>query len=256
MIVYSADVRKKYNELINDIANASVWDVLDGGKDSRKAELNNDTPDYNNTEVLQINVWSKPKGNVYLKGYYAEYYNDGVWENDYKRFEEACRNAGQDPFSVSQNVVNMPVERVLEQAKVKGLDNHTFGYETEITYIEDSGKKAYVPYFSQIGEGSDVSDVTIEGDGRYRKDKNMSSMSLFIWAYGGKYQDNMFLFPEGKNEPWQEWYEKYVLETYLDVPEYMTNVKEVAKELKTWKEYLQDSTLFENDRRRNYRPVL
>ncbi len=252
LIYYSSDMKKLYNEVIEDISEMSVWDVFNGEGDSSTEEVNNDTPKYTGKEILQLSIWSKPKGNLYLKGYYAGYYENGVWKNRYRDFEKACEQAGFDLEMVSEQISLIGMEKVLDDLGVRKLNESAFGYEATITYLENTGKKAYLPYFFEFGYDEKENGITLEGDGRYRKKSDLNEMSLVVWAYSGKYEDNILTIPEGKNEKWQEWYEKYVLEQYLDVPDNMENIKNIALGIKNWDSYVEEVEILENERRMNY----
>ena len=228
--------------------NFSFGDFLEGNTESKVAELDNETPQFDNTPVLSLKTVVRPEGTLYLKGFSAGNYSNGIWKTNGKSFEKACKKAGYDSDLVSQELASLGVLKLYEYENLDYEDlNYSSDYywshywsdeglqmdvldatynsistiDVTLNYLDSSGTKAFAPYFFELGD----EDFQIEGDCCLTKKKSLTELSFSIWRYGASYVERIGQFSQGTKREWEDWYEDYVMEHYLDVPEEMTNIK-------------------------------
>lgn len=225
LIKYSDEIKEFQEEFLDGLENWSFWDIFSG--DSKVAELNNDTPEYDHEPVLKITIDSRPLGNIYLKGFYADTYDDGVWEADLDSFEDACDDEGYDVDEISEKVANLAVTKLADIYGWKEGDDYAIVSSASMEYIQSTGTKAYLPYFVYV----DADKVGIEGDSRFEKDSSTDKLSFYLWELGTSYESYVSSIATVSIRRWETWYEEYVDEHYLEVPDDLTNVHKVAEEI-------------------------
>lgn len=189
--------------------------------------LNNRTPQYEDIPVLKVSMEETPQNNIYLKGFYAETYSNGIWERIPEQFNTACKEAGFNVEQVAEELASLGVEKLKEQYQVKQLARHNSGIEASVFYYDTSTVKAYLPYFAE----ETMEGVSVEGEGGYKKRLSEEELFFTVWKFGGSYDSRLRSFTRGKERSWEAWYRQYVLETCLIVPEEMENVKQIAEKL-------------------------
>lgn len=238
MLGYADDVkafRKEIVDIFSDISSGevlddffdSIIDLITGRSDDDEALLTNDTPKYKNEVVLEVKTKDNPGGTVYLKGFDADTYDDGEWSKDNDEFEDACRDAGYDPEQISQNIANLAVSKILKWYDISGLRNSDIATQGSITYVDSSGIRGYCPYFIEKGSNK----ILTTGDSGFIKEEGCGSVSFYLWKMGTNYGSYYVTFGDIAKESWEIWYEKYVENHYLDVPDNMKNVEKVADEI-------------------------
>ncbi len=227
LIWYSSDMKAFYKEMVEKIEESSIWEAFNGESDSKKAELTNDAPKFEEIEVMNIQLWEKPENNLYLKNFYAGNYNDGKWTIDLTEFEKACEDAGYDAEAMSININTLGVEKVYKEQNVNSLNSSLIGVYATINYKQNNSKKASLPYFVELNDER----VSLEGDARYKKDKDLFELTFLMWQHETDYRSNMILAKEGETAEWEKWYIEYVKDKYLTVPDDLPTVKKIADEL-------------------------
>ena len=71
--------------------------------------LGNEEPLFQNIPYLRLWLEERPLETLYLKGFLAGRYEDGVWSCATKEFEQACKKAGYDPPEVSKQLAFLGV---------------------------------------------------------------------------------------------------------------------------------------------------
>lgn len=199
------------------------------------AKLDNETPEYEEVTVLKVALEKKPSSGAYFIGFYADTYEDGVWDTDVKAFEKVCEKAGYDPEVVANGLITLAADRVAQHYGKDSLSEFSFrGINGWMYYAKANRIKAYMPYFAEVtAEG-----VQAEGDSRYIKEKQITKVPFALWNYDvdellgvlfrGTETDSAW-----EKEQWEQWYETYVTQAYLTVPEGMKQVRLVAEEVRT-----------------------
>lgn len=239
LILYSDDMKSVYNEVVEHVKEMSVWELFDGKGDAKRAQLSNDKPEYEEIDMLKIDFWDKPYNNLYFKHFYADTYKDGEWTFDADGFADECEAAGFDADEISKNIAQLNINQVCMQHEVESIDRTMLSNPITITYLEEKNKKAYVPYFSQINN----EEVTVEGDVRYRKSKDLTEMEVVMWKYAGDFRSHLIFVLSSGREDWEKWYEEYINREYLHVPDDLVNVKKIAAELE---KEIEDTNLYEH----------
>lgn len=231
--------RKWVDEVVNDITGASIWDIFDGegifplgnNHDTNTERLSNNSPVFEDKVFMELELTFKPTSTIYLRGFYGDTYEDGVWDRDTEAFLKECEEKGIDSEKVSEEIVNLGVSKLLEMyGGTDVISSLTIGGRGKITYSDSSGKRCYLPYFSQVYDDT----LYIEGDGRYMKEKGTENVTFGMWIYAGEYKDNMTLLMNGYRCEWESWYEQYVRENYRDVEVNAPYVVNVAEEIDSW----------------------
>lgn len=220
--------------------------------DSAVEEVTNNAPTYRNKPVLSVKTSDQPLGTIYLKGSYADTYTKGKWTRDIEAFEQACLDEGFDSNKISEELAalgmtkleNLSEDLMRDSSDVEEVYSHFSIYTQEmtLTYLKNSGTKAYCPYFIDL----DHKDISIEGEARYTKKRTLTEYSFEIWGHEDQYMDYMEDFMIEGRLGWEDWYEEYVLEHYLEVPEGMENVEAFAEEIVLTKAIQGDAFRTEN----------
>lgn len=237
---YADDVKAARKEIINKLSDITssesigefienIVDAFFGNSENKTAELSNDTPVYKNEVVLVVKMEEKPLGTVYLKGFDADTYDDGEWSKDEEAFEKACRDAGYEPELMSKNITNLAVSKILKYYNVSSLIKCASSTRGNIIYTDSSGMKAYCPYFMERNSN----EIEEMGDGSLIKEKGTEEVSFYLWKPGPNYDSYYHMFDMVTKERWEIWYERYVNEHYLGVPDNLKSVEEIANEIET-----------------------
>ena len=204
--------------------------------ESNYAKLDNETPEYEEVTVLKVALEKKLSSGAYFIGFYADAYEDGVWDTDVKKFEKICEKAGYNPDYVADSLITLGADRVAQHYGKDSLSEFSYrGINGWMYYAKANRIKAYMPYFAEVtAEG-----VQTEGDSRYIKEKSLTKVPFALWNYDvDELIGVMFRGTETdsawEKEAWEQWYETYVTQAYLTVPEDMTQVKAVAEEIRNW----------------------
>ena len=72
----------------------NMVDGVLGTIDFDRETLDNSEPVFEDIPVLRMTVERKPEGQIYLKGFYADTYENSVWKKNADECEQACREAG------------------------------------------------------------------------------------------------------------------------------------------------------------------
>ncbi len=229
------NVAKSVEKAINEYLHKK--DIKTKSKpESNFARLDNSTPEYEEVAVLRLAMDKKPVCGAYLIGFYADNYDDGVWDTDVEAFEKACKKAGYDPETISKGILSLAPDKVVEYYGKESLSDFSYrGIGGTVQYAKANLVKTYLPYFVEMTDES----VRPEGDARYVKDKGAAKVSFTLWNYD--VDDLVTILFQGEKtkeewekEPWELWYEAYVEENYLGVPKGMTQVKKAAEEIQNW----------------------
>ena len=246
-----------FAERIKEKLNKTDEPKKEGGMGSPElnfSRLDNSTPEYEYKTVLKVFLQERPSPRLYLVGFYADSYRNGTWCMDVSHFEKEAQKASFDAKTISGELIVLGEERIsalLEASALSAKENKLT--EGQLHYEESGLQNAYLPYFSR----SEEKNLSTEGDSRYVKPKKIKELSFSTRLLSEK--ELVLLMKEqpqtgsGK-KAWEPWYEQYVLERYLEVPNGMENVKRIAEELNRTKYSLvpYSSLAEENMMRLNY----
>lgn len=196
-------------------------------KDADSVEITNKEPRYKGVQVLRIQTEERPIENIYLKGFCTGEYEAGVWRRGRRTFEKECGREGFDSERIASAVVLSTVGELAGKASAGHLPEGVQEIASSLFYYDSSGTGAYFPYFAEP-EGTGI---YLESDWYMKKEKDLEETAFTFWEFhGGSIVD--FLKTEAAERPeWEVWYENYIRELYLSVPENMTYVREAAEEI-------------------------
>ncbi len=247
-------LERKNKEMMQEIADWTGWQEVNVAKSVERAvekflhkneietksspeanfaRLDNETPEYEEVTVLKLVMDKKPKYGAYLVGFYADHYDDGVWDTDVETFEKVCKKAGFDPETVSREILSLAPDRVAEYYGKESLSEFSWrGIGGTVQYAKGNLIKTFLPYFVEVTDDR----VRTEGDARYVKEKSATKVDFTLWNYDVDgiiavvFREENSKTPRAK-EAWELWYEEYVKENYLEVPKGMKQVETVAEEI-------------------------
>lgn len=224
----------------NAVADWEIWRMVEdpggvekriegilGIKDYNYEQLSNRSPEFEDIPVLLVTMEAKPATTIYLKGFYADVYQNSIWERNTEGFAEFCKNEEVAPEAVAEQLGTLGIGKIKKRYNVKQLSAHESGVEFNVFYYVPDTVKAYLPYFMEAS----IEGVYAEEEGNYKKRLSEEEISGVMWEHSGSYDTRLRNFAQGIPYSWEEEYEAYVLEQYLAVPENMPNVKKVAAEL-------------------------
>ena len=211
---------------------------------SEEDRVDNRTPIFKEKQVIEVTMSKKPKANVYLRGYHCGDYEEGIWTKDNGAFAEACKEYEIDVEEAARQLLTIQHE----SEHVNG--NEQIIYELKYTGIQDN--KLYFPYGA--GWDEEPKGYSFPGDFVLNKKKSSKKAEVASWREFryldekpkmGAISDEQGLsmigiFESGytseslsdEERALSDWYNHYVHENYLKVPEYMTIVKRMAEEMK------------------------
>ena len=250
-------LERKNKEIMQDVADWTGWQDVNVAKSVEKAveeflhkkdietksspeanfaRLDNKTPEYEEVTVLKLAMDKKPKYGAYLIGFYADHYDEGIWDTDVEAFEKACEKAGFDPETVSREILSLAPDRVTEYYGKENLSDFSWrGIGGTVQYAKGNLIKTFLPYFVEVTDER----VRAEGDARYVKEKSANKVDFTLWNYDVDGILAVVFREENTNTPrakeaWEVWYEDYVKDNYLEVPKGMKQVEKVAEEIRNW----------------------
>ncbi len=196
--------------------------------------VNNQAPAYENKEVIQLSISEMPQGNIYLRGYHCNDYVDGVWEKDESSFRKECKEQGISEEDGAARLLQ------LRYYAATGSMNSRIQYD--LTYTGISSKYCYLPYGVAL-EG-DIADYSFSRDYQVEKGRSEEKYQVFGWqqtdcavvirgSYGA--------LSENANA-FYDWYNAFVNEHYMQVPDQQKAVKGIAASMKSQRlcrEYLE-----------------
>lgn len=248
-------LERKNKEIMQEIADWTGWQEVNVAKSVERAvekflhkneietkssqeanfaRLDNETPEYEEVTVLKLAMDKKPKYGAYLVGFYADHYDDGVWDTDVETFEKACEKADFDPETVSEGILSLAPDRVAEYYGKEKLSDFSWrGIGGTVQYAKGNLIKTFLPYFVEVTDER----VQAEGDARYVKEKSATKVDFTLWNYDVDGIIAIVFREENSNTPrvkevWELWYEEYVKDNYLEVPKDMKQVEKVAGEIR------------------------
>ncbi len=190
---------------------------LNAGEDSDIAKIDNSTPEYSGEYVLQVTLGKGPMANMYLRDFCAISYKDGIW----------TRNSSYSSNTYTEKIHELVVNKMKTIYKVNMVSELHIGNHANVEYLKDT-KYVSVTFASEIDYPS--FDIKVTGDGCFEKDINVKMVVLNMWNWSGKYEDLAFICQADRDYV-ERWYEQYVQEVYLDVPDGMTYVEKISDEI-------------------------
>lgn len=221
LLKYSDSVVRVCDQILNKFTD--TMGNFDEEKDYERVRIDNDTPKYEHITVLTISMDSMPMGQMYLKGYSANTYSNGVWKNNVDGLKKMSVDNDIEYEKLCENILNMGAETVKKAYGLKSLKDAQIGNSIKIQYMEDVGEKVHLPYFAEINNPN----IFIDDDIRYRKDRKTDVLSFASWDFEAVWLEKIDYLATG-----DEYYSKYVLEEYTKIPDDMENVKKIAAQIK------------------------
>lgn len=211
---------------------------------SQEDRVDNSTPKYKDKQVIELSMSAKPTTNIYLRGYHCVDYQEGVWSKDYTAFIDACAESEMG----AEETVKKLLAIQHDSEDVNG--NELITYELHYTGIRD--ENLYFPYAA--GWEEEPKKYTFPADFVVNKKKSLKEAKAISWKEL-RYLDELpqmgvisvgqdtkligtFISGYSVNKLYYEerelsgWYNDFVYENYLQVPENMPSIKQMAEQMK------------------------
>lgn len=221
--------------------------LFSGASNVQDGIISNKYPEYTGEEMLQVRTKVALHNTLYLRGTYADTYKDGHWTREKEFALTADRFSGYEDCQDLDPAVAVANESAQKYQDLLGISVASYALPEmhyDIRYTGLHNETLYLPYGPEIDTMTEG--YTLEGDYQFRKQKKDTHMDVV--ALGGTAE--MFWLGTGvsdlyyndeqtfsKYDAFYEAYSDYVEETYLDVPEDMVALKQIAQELRSESQY-------------------
>ena len=221
-----------------------VAQLFAGAADVQNGKITSRYPNYTEEEMLRIHVNEAQTEVLYLRGTYADTYENGKWTREKpflmkaESFSDYEDCQGLDPLSAVADESSRKYLDCLET----GVSLVGYGLPERLYDMEYTGLKSDIVYLPYGPETDTLTGgCTIEGDYQFRKKREMQNIGLI--ALGGSadaLMENIMLsdlyYPNlrqtfSKYDSFYKAYNKYVKENYLDVPDNLESVRQKADAL-------------------------
>lgn len=190
-----------------------------------KVYVDNQTPEFNNEQIMQIRASDVPMTNIYMKNYESGTYVRGEWKKD-NAFPAEAKNAGYEPedFMAMLNQHYFEYQRTVPNDyywKVNPLQ-YTINYQIKTG-------DAFVPYFADLSESKNA--AWYDRNGIAKKKKSLDTLTfqgLEINLCELQYQNDYI--EERENDDF-DWYGQFVCERCRAGSEDVPAAKEYAQKV-------------------------
>ena len=220
-------------KLETSIKNFSLFEVnfQDGSVDNHK-------PTYKNKEVIHVSADENP-GQIYLRGFYGTDYINHGWSSDKEAFQQGCDNYDIGSDEAALIVSKLPYEFTQRSEQMAKDDYSEYpGSEKnyDITYTGIKDAYAYLPYGVDASQSN--GDLVINGDYEFRKDRGTDEIQI-VGNDGDAFLEER-AYPElgwdengetyiiNNDSNFTNWYDRYVQNKYLAVPDEQRTAKQIA----------------------------
>lgn len=235
---YSGPVQEIVRERIDNMSDPEYWEqlaqnILYGGNhwvetpQKTKEYLNNSARVYDEVAVFDVRMDQKPATHIYLKGFYADTYEDGAWTRDNDTFSRFCVDNGLNQTRMMTAINSLGTDKLKAAYLAAEGEENVQRIVATVTYRRLSTKTAYLPVHMEINQAMAV----LQSDGNYIKDKEREELSFTIWHYKESYEEMVEELADAEKQDWEEAYEAFVLQEYTKVPSDMKSVRNIAADL-------------------------
>lgn len=183
----------------------------------REGKVDNHSPGYRQKEVMRVTASIAPTGNLYLRGYYGTDYDKGSWKAGTGTFAWVCLQHGISSRRAGGLLAGVSSEY--------GCGDRV-QYELQYTGLRSS--YAYLPYGADLETAEER--YRLEGDYTVEKRIGLKSFHFEGWSTY-RLTQNEIDTEDGDAKRLGTWYNKYVLQYYLEVPEELTAVTDMVKDM-------------------------
>ncbi len=219
-LVAKAPQYKQYQKAIESrISQIHVSDIW-----TDRERVTNQSPAYNGKEILTITADAKVSGNLYLKAFTGEDYDNGSWTAASAELAKACEAENLDSAQMEDLLWNEAPHTF------RSLQDFATPVHYTISYNSHLRDDALVPYFSDL---TDDQKLSVVGDSHIEK----SAFSQITTVDGINANDSinelralMVSYLGGSAERYWNWYANYVKEQYLQTDAGVAAAGEYAKQ--------------------------
>lgn len=235
---YSEPVKEIVRESIDNMSDPEYWEqlaqnILNGGNrwveapQKTKEYLDNAPRAYEEVAVFDIRMDKKPATHIYLKGFYADTYENRAWTRDMDSFAQFCKDNNLNQTQMITGIYNLGTDKLKDAFLAAEKEENIRRIVTAVTYRRLSTTTAYLPVHIEINRAMAV----LQSDGNYIKDKEREELNFTIWHYKESYEEMVSELADTEKLDWEEAYEDFVLQEYTKVPDDMKSVRTIAADL-------------------------
>lgn len=173
------------------------------GTTPEKHDVSNKTPEYEGKVICTVEGETYIRDNLYLQNFFGSEYINHNWRTDESDFSLACSVAGYSLEYARNTILRNPYRACVGRSAW-----YTITYSTE--EYHNLGGFYYSDYPKSLLENC-------AGDGIYTEKTNISSQGMY--SYQGDGNRSYSLYGTSQNQEFWDWYNAYVAEHYMDVPE-------------------------------------
>ena len=193
------------------------------GEELEFEAITNNSPDFTYEPIMEVTLSELPAENIYLKGFCGDFYENCFWERGNDRLAEACEEYELVYYAIDDHVTSLTIDKIMRQYGVSELEATGMTRELMLSYVDFETKRVYAPYFAKVNtEG-----IVLISDGCFEKGESLEEIAFTQWNQG----DTEFTELAGAKGVWEDDYEKFVVDYYLDMPGHFVYVNDVAREL-------------------------
>lgn len=185
--------------------------------------LNNSALEYQQVEVLWVEMSDMPKENIYLRGFCGDTYDAGVWMRDLTHLERKCQEDDHEYDAARAQIAFLTARKLEGQVNALEESQKPNLRQLRVFYTGLYSEQVYMPYFAQVA----AKGIGLVGDSGFTKDEKLKTLYFRQWDVSGEGLPSMI----SEKTDWDLWYEEYVQEQYLKVPTELSIVAKVAAEI-------------------------
>lgn len=224
-----SEISGKMNEL--EIGNgASLFHMLSGSAwrlfrdEALDVEvLDNHVREYQYVEVLRVESSEKPIENIYLRGFCGDIYINGSWQRDLDTLEQRCLEDDRDYDAVRAQIAFFTPRKLQEQYGQGEKTQNANLRQIRVNYTGMISEVAYYPYFAEVNSKG----IGLAGDSGFTKGEKTDHIDFLQW----KVLEQDFGEIDVPKTQWDIWYEDYVRNQYLVVPQELVSVRKIAAQI-------------------------
>lgn len=195
-----------------------------------RAHVDNTTPKYSGTTVLQMELSQKPVENLYLKQFVSGTYENDAWVEDETAFVQAVKQQGYDSAHVGMLLQQQAYERAQEATQELLLSVRPEPMICTLTYQTRYRPYALLPYFSDLSDAG--KSLWVRGDACVQKKRLAKQVRIPVVNEPVAYMltDGMQTQTEKEKEALAyAWYAAYVRQQYCRKDTQVASIRRLLK---------------------------
>ncbi len=236
----------------------------------QREAVDNAKRNYTGKEVLKVRADKRPAQDVLLKSFYGTDYVDGAWVCRQGAFSDACKEAGYTQEEAAKELLDTEYQKFLDVSSyytqaassvlvpvyTNGDGEGSAGtQEAEaaeqsnlvhftIEYTGAKNKYAYLPYLVDLSKIWEDGQLEPDGDVTLLKPRGLDQFEVIgtdqrvdTWTFAPFLMMSTTGQGDGNSTPVFDWYDRFVYNHYLDVPDGLSAIPQFMQELSRTQEF-------------------